>query len=178
MRTYQILYSKRKTLALQVKKDGQVVVRSPFGVSKRQIERFVSEHEVWMEKQLETVKLRQEQKRTFSAEEETEYRKKAREVLGKKTEWWAERMDVEYGRITIRGQATRWGSCSSLGNLNYNWKLILLPEQLQDYVIVHELAHRREMNHSPRFWAIVEQYLPDHKERRKQLRTYEQQLGL
>ena len=85
-------------------------------------------------------------------------------------------MGVNYGRITIREQKTRWGSCSSAGNLNFNWTLILTPEPLQDYVVVHELAHRLEMNHSDRFWKIVESQIPDYKERRNLLKTYENQV--
>ena len=80
------------------------------------------------------------------------------------------------GTISIRQQATRWGSCSSKGNLNFNWTLILTPEPLQDYVVVHELAHRLEMNHSDRFWKIVESQIPDYKERRNLLKTYENQV--
>ena len=83
-------------------------------------------------------------------------------------------MGVTYGRISIRSQKTRWGSCSAKGNLNYNWKLMLCPERVQDYVVVHELAHRKEMNHSPAFWAEVEKILPDYRERRKWLKTYGQ----
>lgn len=173
MTEYEIVYSKRKTLAIQVKPDGRVIVRSPLRISKKQLERFVAEHEPWIQKQLEMVKRRQESRPVYSEEEEKRYRKAAREILTEKTARWAKVMQVDYGRIAIRGQSTRWGSCSSLGNLNYNWKLALLPEALQDYVVVHELAHRREMNHSPAFWAVVEQYLPDYKERKRLLRSYE-----
>ena len=80
------------------------------------------------------------------------------------------RMGVDYGRITIREQKTRWGSCSSKGNLNFNWKLVLLAPELLDYVVVHELAHRREMNHSKNFWKIVEAELPDYREQRRRLK--------
>ena len=79
-------------------------------------------------------------------------------------------MGVDYGRITIREQKTRWGSCSSKGNLNFNWKLVLLAPELLDYVVVHELAHRREMNHSKNFWKIVEAELPDYREQRRRLK--------
>lgn len=81
-------------------------------------------------------------------------------------------MGITYGRISIRQQATRWGSCSGKGNLNYNWKLVLLPEDLQDYVVVHELAHRKEMNHSSRFWEIVKKELPDWEDKRRRLRDF------
>lgn len=79
-------------------------------------------------------------------------------------------MGVSYGRISIREQKTRWGSCSSQGNLNFNWRLIFAPENVLDYVVVHELAHRKEMNHSKAFYAIVESVLPDYRVSRKWLR--------
>ena len=79
-------------------------------------------------------------------------------------------MGVSYGRITVREQKTRWGSCSAKGNLNFNWKLILMPEGILDYLVVHELAHRMEMNHSPAFWRVVEREIPDYRERRMWLK--------
>ena len=81
-------------------------------------------------------------------------------------------MGVSYGRIAIREQKTRWGSCSSKGTLNFNWRLILAPEEVLDYVVVHELAHRREMNHSKAFYAIVESVLPDYRQARRWLREH------
>ena len=81
-------------------------------------------------------------------------------------------MGVTYGRISMRNQKTRWGSCSSNGNLNFNNRLLFVPKELVDYVVVHELAHRKEMNHSNAFWNVVEKYMPDYKERRKKLREY------
>ncbi len=79
-------------------------------------------------------------------------------------------MNLKYQRIVIKDQKTRWGSCSSLHNINYNWKLILMPTEILDYVVVHELAHLKEMNHSPRFWSEVEKILPSYKESRAWLR--------
>ena len=84
-------------------------------------------------------------------------------MLAEQTDHYAIEMGVTYGRITIREQKTRWGSCSSAGNLNYNWKLVLMPEHVMDYVVIHELAHRKEMNHSERFNAVVAQQMPDYK---------------
>ena len=83
---------------------------------------------------------------------------------------WAGRIGVRYGRITIRNQKTRWGSCSSAGNLNFNCLLMLCPEEVRGYIIVHELCHRLEMNHSPRFWTEVAKQLPDYRQQQKWLR--------
>ena len=170
---YRIVHSKRKTMALQVTRDGQVVVRCSMRVSDARAKEFAESHREWIEENYKKVQERISNQQTFTEKEVKEYREKARRVLTEKTMWWAEKMGVDYGRISIRQQATRWGSCSVKGNLNYNWKLILLPEELQDYVVVHELAHRREMNHSQRFWKIVEGELPDYLSRRKQLRGFE-----
>lgn len=101
-----------------------------------------------------------------------EYIALAAERLGERVRLYAERMQVSYGKISVKDQKTRWGSCSSLGNLNFNWRLVLMPEEILDYVVVHELAHRKEMNHSRAFWAEVERILPDYKERRKWLRIH------
>ena len=142
----QIKRSSRRTLSLQITREGQVVVHCPFSTTQEQIQMFVDEHRHWIGENLEQVKRR----------------------LTKRP--------VTYGTISIRQQASRWGSCSSRGNLNFNWTLILTPEPLQDYVVVHELAHRLEMNHSDRFWKIVESQIPDYKERRNLLKTYENQV--
>ena len=97
-------------------------------------------------------------------------RELARQRITRRVEYFAPLVGVTYNRIFIKEQKTRWGSCSSLGNLNFNWKLILLNEELLDYVVVHELAHRKQMNHSPTFWVEVERVLPDYRERRRRLK--------
>ena len=91
-------------------------------------------------------------------------------VIPKRVEYFAEKIPVTYGRITIRNQKTRWGSCSGKGNLNFNCLLMLAPPEVLDYVVVHELCHRKEMNHSERFWREVENILPDYRERKKWLK--------
>lgn len=101
-----------------------------------------------------------------------EGRRKARRMVTRRVEYFADKMGISYGRIAMRNQKTRWGSCSNDGNLNFNCRLLFLPPDLVDYVVVHELAHRRHMNHSPQFWQEVERYLPDYRDRRERLKGY------
>ena len=95
---------------------------------------------------------------------------KAKTAIPPKVDYYAAIIGVSYGRISIRNQTSRWGSCSSKGNLNFNCKLMLLDDELIDYVVVHELCHRLQMNHSPAFWAEVERIIPDYRLRRKRLK--------
>ena len=89
---------------------------------------------------------------------------------------WAARIGVTYRSLYIKETRTRWGSCSSIGNINLHWKLIMLSDRLSDYVIVHELCHRMEMNHSKKFWQTVEMQIPDYEDRRKELRAIEKKI--
>ena len=98
------------------------------------------------------------------------YRREAREAFETVAEAFAGRMGVEYGRIEVRNQRTRWGSCSSNGTLSLNWRLIMGPPEVLEYVVVHELAHLEEPNHSPAFWTVVEEQVPEYAERRAWLR--------
>ena len=98
--------------------------------------------------------------------------------IRERVEYFAPRVGRRPGRVTIREQKTRWGSCSSKGNLNFNWKLIMAPPQVLDYVVVHELCHLHEFNHSPRFWALVEGQMPDYKAWKKWLETHRDDLYL
>lgn len=170
---YTIVRSGRKTMGIQVKRDGQVIVRCPVWVTDANAHAFAAIHKDWILKQCEKIRERQSRQVTLTEEEKLRYRQQAKIVLQERTAFRASNMGVDYGKITIRDQVTRWGSCNAKGDLSYNWKLILLPAQLLDYVVVHELAHRKEMNHSARFWNIVERELPDYRQLRKRLRRNE-----
>ena len=167
---YTVKYSKRKTVSIQVK-DGAVIVHSPIGVSEDRLSAMVNSHREWVEKQL----ARQEQKNEKYPEptpvEERKLRAEARVVLKAKLDYFSKIMGLKYGRLTISGAKTRFGSCSSKGNISFSFRLMRYPEEAIDYVVVHELAHLVEMNHSPRFYAVVARVLPDYKERRRLLKV-------
>ncbi len=168
---YEIIRSSRKTLALEITRDGQLKVRAPYKVSRKEIQNFVKSKESWIFKHLKRIEeTKAEQPEPLSSEEIEKLVQKALQVLPEKVEHYARIIGVTYGRITIRNQKTRWGSCSSKGNLNFNCQLMRLPEELQDYVVVHELCHRKEMNHSPNFWKEVKNIMPDYQERRTRLK--------
>ena len=168
--TYEWVRSRRKTMALQIKEDGRVIVRTPYFVSRAKVEQFLEERMKWILKNRQEIMDACKKKAVITEEMRKAGVKKALQVFPERVEYYARQMGVSYGRITIREQKTRWGSCSGKGNLNFNWKLTLMPPEVLDYVVVHELAHRREMNHSRDFWKIVEQVLPDYQERRKRLK--------
>lgn len=100
------------------------------------------------------------------------YREEARAILTARADHVAARLGVGYGRLTIRDTRSRWGSCSSAGNLNFSWRLVLAPPAVLDYVVLHELAHRRELNHGDRFWALVAAHCPDYESHRAWLKEH------
>lgn len=171
--TYEIIKSSRKTIAVEVRQDGSVLVRAPRNCPQSRIDTFLKEKQAWVlakveeqkEKEADSMKIQ-----PLSEAEQRLYRDKAREIYEQKVSYYAQMMGVSYGRIAIRDQKTRWGSCSGEGNLNFNWRLIFAPAGVLDYVVVHELAHRKEMNHSPRFWKVVEDTMPEYRKYQKWLK--------
>lgn len=167
--SYTLIRSNRKTISLVVKPDGAVEVRCPRRCSKQEVDGFVQSKRSWLEKHLAAV-AEAPRLPALTPEEVRKLTERAAEVLPQRVRFFGEKMGVTYGRITIRGQHTRWGSCSAKGNLNFNYLLMLCPEDVRDYVVVHELCHRKEMNHSVRFWAAVEQVCPRFRSHRKWLK--------
>lgn len=170
---YTLIRSKRKTLSLEIKADGEVVVRAPLRASTLQINRFINSREDWIVAAIERQKKRAERLGTvekYTPEELRGITKKARGMLEPLVEDYAEILGVRYGRIAVRKQKSRWGSCTREGNLNFNCLLAEAPEPVMRYVVVHELCHRKQMNHSKAFWWEVEQLMPDYKVYRKWLK--------
>ena len=153
-----VVYSKRRTIGLEVQADGKVLIRAPKGITKKVLMDFVNDRQEWIVE------------KWFLIEKHRRKKAEAPKKIIERAAWYAKIMGVTYGRISIRAAKTRWGSCSGEGNLNFHWKLILMPPEILDYVVVHELAHRKQMNHSPLFWAEVEKVLPDYKARRAWLK--------
>lgn len=165
---YTLRRSRRKTIAIKITRDG-VFVYAPYRVSISQIQRFLESKRNWVEKKLE-IQTKQPDLPALTESELETLRRQARQILSAKTAVFAQQLGVSYDRIFIRSQRTRWGSCSGKGNLNFNCLLMLTPEPVQDYVVVHELCHLRQMNHSPAFWCLVESILPDYRKQRQWLK--------
>ena len=166
----QIIRSNRKTAVIQVWQDQTVKVRVPRSMPEEAVRQMIKRKEPWIREQLEKMKRLQEQEQAaeqnierFTGAELQNLAEQALKVIPERTAYYAPIVGVTYGRITIRCQKTRWGSCNSKGNLNFNCLLMLAPPEVLDYVVVHELCHRKEMNHSKTFWKEVEKVLPDYR---------------
>ena len=171
--SYRVVRSRRKTLSLEITPRGEVLVRAPLHTSAAVIRGFVEGKRSWLEKHLARVRARMaaaEAGQRLTEEERNDLRERARPVFEARADHFAPLLGVSRGKITVRTQRSRWGSCSAAGNLSFNALLLLAPPEVLDYVVVHELCHRKEMNHSPRFWAEVERLAPDWKQHRKWLR--------
>lgn len=154
MKDIKITKSKRKTISLQIKPDGSMELKVPLQTTNAQIQEFLNQKSDWINKHLRAVKERQQQMsqiKSLTMGEIRDLANQALEVIPKRVAYFAEIVGVAYGRITIRNQKSKWGSCSNKGNLNFNCLLMLMPTEVQDYIVVHELCHRKEMNHSPKF---------------------------
>ena len=171
----RVIRSRRKTAAIQIASPDEIIVRAPLHMPEREIRKLLDQQRTWIDNHLAKAAQREAEKQAqprLSSEEINALADRAMRELPPRVQARAAQIGVRYGRITIRNQKTRWGSCSSKGNLNFNCMLMLCPDEIVDYVIVHELCHRKELNHSPRFWAAVESVLPDYKNRRKWLKDH------
>lgn len=160
-----------RALRLAIQKDGRVMLTLPFFISYEQGRRFLQSKQEWIcEKVRAFLSAPQHLIHRGSVEEYKASQKEARKLIEARLMYFQNAYDVHWNRVSIRNQSTRWGSCSRHGNLSFNYRLLLLPPHLCDYVIVHELCHLREMNHSPKFWALVALTFPDYKKLRQEMR--------
>lgn len=171
MESYELIRSRRRTLALEITRDCRVLVRSPLGLSQAKIDAFVESHANWIQTHLE-----QQRQRTASApplptQADIEALKaKARAVLPSRVAFWSEKMGLRPTGLKVTTARRRYGSCSARNSLCFSCFLMDCPEEAIDLVVVHELCHIKEKNHGPRFYALLGQYLPDYKERKKLLK--------
>ena len=161
----EVRRSKRKSAAIKITADMQIVVFVPVYVSDNEIERLVISKSKWIDEHMlkvqSTIDERSKlEKITF--EQIKELADQAVEYIPKRVKYYAEKENFVYNKITIKNLVSRWGSCSTKGNLNFNCLLMLTPDYVIDYIVVHELCHLREMNHSEKFWAKVEKIMPDY----------------
>lgn len=167
---YDIIRSCRKTIAIQIQRDGRVIVRCPNRMSEREIGLFVQSKSNWICKHISKFKEKDAEK--LNTEEIAFLRKQTAELVHKRVEYFAAIIGVSYNRVSVRVQRSRWGSCSSKKNLNFNCLLALVPADVLDYVVVHELCHLKQMNHSARFWSEVRKVLPDYELSKRWLREH------
>lgn len=173
--SYRLKRSKRaKRMRLAVYCDGSVVVTTPLGVQASIIEKFFAEKKQWVSDKISFFKsVDSKSIRTFSEKDYLKYRDEAFELVSGRVRFFSKKYGFTFNNIFIKNQKTRWGSCSCKQNLNINYKIVFLPKKHQDYIIVHEMCHLKEFNHSRKFWALVAKVLPDYLEIRKELRNHE-----
>ena len=169
---YELKRSNRKSISVEISREAKIIVRAPLKMKKSDIDAFLNSKSEWIDKHLASVKENiSSAPRKLTEEEKKELKKNAKKVIEKRTQYYAQIMRLDYRTISIRLQKTRFGSCSTKNNLNFNALIALMPQEILDYVIVHELSHLKEMNHSPAFWHEVEKVIPDYKTKRKWLKT-------
>ena len=167
---YELINSrKRRTIELSINDEGKLVVRAPQNTARSEIDAFVEKHRLWAEKHMKLKKERIK-KYSVSPEEEENIKKNALPYLKERTEYFSAIMGLEPTGVRITSAKKRFGSCSAKNSICYSWRLMLYPKEAIDYVVVHELAHIAHKNHGPQFYALIEKYLPDYKEREKLLR--------
>lgn len=168
---YTLIRSSRKTISLEIRPDGTLLVRAPRRMSDRAIRDFVLSKESWLRPRLERIRCRPVMP-GLTGEELEALKKQAKADLTARAAHLAPLVGVSYGRITIRSQKSRWGSCSREGNLNFNCLLMLCPEPVRDYVVIHELCHRKHMDHSAAFWTEVAAVCPDFRRQKQWLKDH------
>lgn len=167
--------ARSRHIRLQVSAGGKVLVTAPTRISESVISNFIQKNISWLNTKIEHFSKVPEPKLTVKQNQKLyiEYKEQALEVARVKAGQWNKHYKLVFKKIAIRNSVSRWGSCSSLGTISFNYKIIFLPTELADYLVVHELCHLKEKNHGEGFWSLVEQTVPDYKSRRKALHEFE-----
>jgi len=158
-------------MKLAVYRDGRVVVITPMGSYERLAERFVHEKSAWLFSKLNFFQEHPQQPTVRGTKQDyLKHKQAAVALLTQKVEHFSKAFGFQYRRISVKNQKTRWGSCSKKGSLNFNYRILFLSEEAQDYIVAHELCHLKEFNHSKKFWHYVSQISPNHKQIRRELK--------
>jgi len=168
--TYNIVRSKRRTIALVLGPEAALTVRAPRSLPLDYIEKLVKEKSAWIIRKTREIQSRPKIKPAEFINQE-QYKKEAKQKIEERVNWYAQQMGVQYKTIKIGNAEKCLGSCSYQGNLSFSWRIILAPSQVLDYIVVHELAHLIEHNHSSRFWQKVEMFFPEYLQARKWLKN-------
>lgn len=168
--TYRLVRSKRKTLALEITREGDIVARAPLRMSQSAIDKFVKEHEEWISKHLERQKVRRASHPEPDDLEVARLKAMAKELIPKRVEYFGNLMNLFPNGVKITSAKTRFGSCSPTNSLSFSWRLMQYPMEAVDYVVVHELAHIVHKNHQKAFYDLISTVMPDYRERVKLLR--------
>lgn len=160
-----------KNLSVRISRAGEVLVTKPKRISMTYVESFITRKKSWIISKIEYMLSLPPVKPKLSREEYTILKEKAQLIAEKKVKHFNQNYNFSYKRISIKNQKTRWGSCSSKGNLNFNYKIALLPDELVDYIIVHEICHLGQMNHSEKFWELVAKTIPEYKKHHRTLKS-------
>lgn len=164
---YTLIRSKRKSVAIQVDENCNITVRAPLRISQKEIDKILLEKKSWLEKTIISQREKKKQIKEYSEEDITLLRKRAKEVIPQKVEYYARIMQVSPSSVKINSAKKRYGSCSGTNSLNFSLFLMDKDERFIDYVVVHELAHIKHHNHSKDFYKFIERFMPDYKDRMK-----------
>jgi predicted metal-dependent hydrolase len=171
--SYSVRKSKRaRRMRLAVYCDGSVVVTTPFDLQENSAEKFIRDKINWIFskidyfKKFKYINISRHGRRDYS-----ENKEKALCLVKERIAYFSQQGGYKYNKINIKNQKTRWGSCSRKGNLNFNYKIVFLEEKIRDYIIIHELCHLKEFNHSGNFWNLVSEIIPNYRQIRKELKT-------
>lgn len=160
--------TRARGMRISVGVGGEVVVTTPRFVTSGMVDRFVTKHSDWISRHVARARLRTVMR--IPRKDVAALKKQALELAESRCAYFARHYGLTYKKISIRAQKSRWGSCSTVGNLSFNYKIAIIPRHLADYIVVHEICHRAHMNHSKKFWDLVAQTMPDHRQMRKELR--------